>query len=146
MTHTAPAAPSRISKGAMRKFGIIFQWIFFTVIFHFQLEDPRMNDPRAFENSEKSVLPTLAKAQQCLAALHRERGNSVQPMKMESRHKCSLQTIIRLWQRRNKFSSPTSQLVSKLEIKKQGGALKLLWSLRGWEEGKNCWKSPRLSL
>ncbi len=40
-----------------------------------------------------------------------------------------LLTFFRLWQRRNELSSPPFQLVSKLPIKKQGGALKLYRTL-----------------
>ncbi len=37
-----------------------------------------------------------------------------------------------LWQRRNELSSPPSQLVFKLPIKKQGGAVKLYRAFKGW--------------
>jgi hypothetical protein len=81
--------------------------------FIFLLENPQWM-LRAFGKCTKIILPALA---QCLAAPKRERGNSVQPLR--NRHKCHPQTLFRLWQRRDEFSSPTSQLGSTLAIKKK---------------------------
>jgi hypothetical protein len=58
----------------------------------------------------------------------------------------SAQTLFRLWQRRNEFSSPPSQLVFKLPIKKQGGAVKLYRAFKGWDTDRFFLKLPRLSL
>jgi hypothetical protein len=54
---------------------------FFIVTFHFSIGKSTINAPRAFGNCAESILLALASAQQCLAALQRERGNLVQPLR-----------------------------------------------------------------
>ncbi len=52
-------------------------------------------------------------------------GQYLQFSLWKSQHKCRLQTLFRLWQRRMHFGSPKSKLVSKLTIKKQRDTLTL---------------------